>query len=118
MEFGERIRKLREALDMTQEELAAAVGYTGRWSINKIESGASDVSRGKIVELARVLKTTPSYLMGWEDEDLEPDHPDPTIPATTPDRDWVYKKLPSMTDEQVTKMRKLFELIDEELNNE
>ena len=36
--------------------------------ITKIESGKVDISRTKIMEFARILNTTPAYLMGWEDE--------------------------------------------------
>ena len=39
--------------------------------ITKIESGKVDISQKKIIAFARVLNTTPGYLMGWTD-----DHPD------------------------------------------
>lgn len=68
MNFGERIKCRREQLGMTQDELAFAVGYSGKTSIAKIETGVSDVSRSKVAELAKALKTSPSYLMGWEDD--------------------------------------------------
>ena len=68
MGIGDMIKKRREELGMTQEELAEKLGYKSRSSINKIESGINDLPQSKIVEFAKVLKTTPSYLMGWEDE--------------------------------------------------
>ena len=40
MEIGDRIRKKREELGMSQEELAKKIGYRSRSSINKIENGA------------------------------------------------------------------------------
>ena len=36
MEIGDRIRKKREELGMSQEELAKKIGYRSRSSINKI----------------------------------------------------------------------------------
>ena len=41
--------------------------------ITKIESGKVDISQKKIMAFARVLGTTPSYLMGWTDE-KPPEH--------------------------------------------
>ena len=55
---------------MTQSDLARAVGYTSRSTINKIEKDGRGISQDKIVAIARALKVTPSYLMGWEDEDI------------------------------------------------
>lgn len=68
MTFGERILKLRTEKGMTQDELAQKLGYKSRSSIAKIENGVRDVPRSQIVELAKALSTTPSVLMGWEDE--------------------------------------------------
>lgn len=42
MEFGERIRKRREELGLTQEEVARLAGYSGKTAISRIERGESD----------------------------------------------------------------------------
>ena len=63
MGIGDMIKKRREELKLTQEELAEKLGYKSRSSINKIESGINDLPQSKIVEFSKVLKTTPSYLM-------------------------------------------------------
>lgn len=68
MTVGERIKLLREGLGLSQEELAKLVGYQSRSSINKIELGLRDITPSKIKKLADVLQTTPSYLMGWQEE--------------------------------------------------
>ena len=70
MEIGERIRRRREELDMTQDDLARAAGYKSRSSINKIEVDGRGLPQKKIADIAKALKVTPSYLMGWEDEDV------------------------------------------------
>ena len=70
MEIGERIRRRREELGMTQDELARAAGYKSRSSINKIEIDGRGLPQKKIADIARALKVTPSYLMGWEDEEV------------------------------------------------
>ena len=68
MTIYERIRLLRIKAGMSQEDLARAMGYKDRSMITKIESGKVDISQKKIIAFARVLNTTPGYLMGWSDE--------------------------------------------------
>ena len=69
--FGERIRKMRMELGITQEELATRMGYTSKSTITKIEQGIRDVPQNKIVKFADVLGTTPAVLMGWVDEETD-----------------------------------------------
>lgn len=65
MNIGNRIKQRRIELGMSQQELASAMGYTSKSTINKIELGKNDVSQSKVVKFSKVLDTTPSYLMGW-----------------------------------------------------
>ena len=67
MDIGQRIRQRREALNMTQDELAKKVGYKSRSSINKIEADGRGLPQSKIIKLATALGTSPSWLMGWEE---------------------------------------------------
>lgn len=67
MEVGERIRRRREELNMTQDELAKKVGYTSRSSIAKIEANANGMLQSKLILFAKALQVTPAYIMGWED---------------------------------------------------
>ena len=68
MKIGERIKYRREELKMSQDELARRLGYRSRSSINKIEKDASGLPQNKIADIAKALHTTPSYIMGWEEE--------------------------------------------------
>lgn len=68
-DFGSRVKRRRELLGLSQEELAAKLGYSDKSSISKIENNTRDITRGKVVEFAKALKTTPLYLMGWTDEE-------------------------------------------------
>lgn len=68
MSIGKRIKNRREALGMSQEELATKLGYKSRSSINKIELEINDVTQSKIAQIAKALGTTPAYIMGWEEE--------------------------------------------------
>ena len=67
--FGERIRKIRIELGMTQEELATRMGYSSKSTITKIEQGTRDIPQNKIVKFADALGTTPAVLMGWVKEE-------------------------------------------------
>lgn len=92
MTFGERINKIRTDKHMTQDELAHAVGYKSRSTIAKIESGERDASQSMIVALAKALDTTPSVLMGWEDEKSTP---------IVNDRSAVIERINSLTDNEL-----------------
>ncbi len=69
MDIGERIKQRREELGMTQEDLAKKVGYKSRSSINKMEIDGRGIPQKKLHAIAKALRVTPAYLMGWEDEE-------------------------------------------------
>jgi len=68
----DNIKNRRLELGMSQEDLALKVGYSDRTSIAKIEAGKVDISQSKILAFADALNTTPSSLMGWDDEKPAP----------------------------------------------
>lgn len=71
MTIGKKIFNLRKKFDMTQEELAIAAKTT-KQTIHKYETGiVENIPASKIKAIADKLKTTPSYLMGWEES---PEH--------------------------------------------
>ena len=69
MEIGDRIRKRREELGMSQVELAKKIGYKS--SINKIENDGRGLPQSKILLIAKALETTPDFLLGWNDDELD-----------------------------------------------
>ncbi len=71
MTLGEKVKLKREELNLSQEELAEKMNYKSKTSIHKIEVGITDLPLSKVKELAAVLKTTPAYLMGWEEDKLQ-----------------------------------------------
>lgn len=108
IKIGERIKRLRISQKLTQDELAIRSGYTSRSSINKIEKGLVDLPRSKIVDIANALGTTPSYLMGWEDETPAPE-------LTESERAWIelYRKLSPDVRETFVTMVKTFDSLPE-----
>ena len=63
-----RIRQRREALGISQEELAARLGYRSKSSITKIEKGINDIPQNKLLDFAAALETTAGWLLGLEGE--------------------------------------------------
>lgn len=69
MTIGERIKEKRIELGLTQEELASRMGYKSKSTINKIEMGVNVMPVPKVAAFAAALDTTPTWLMGWSEEE-------------------------------------------------
>lgn len=69
MDLGTKVKILRKSLGMTQNDLAKMCGYKSLTTINKIELGINSVPLNTVEKLAKALQTTPSYLMGWENDE-------------------------------------------------
>lgn len=63
-QMGQRIKRLREELKMSQSTLAELVGYKDKTAIAKVEAGKVDLPQSKISSFAKALKTNTSYLFG------------------------------------------------------
>lgn len=73
--LGERIRRRREELGLTQSELAARLGYKSKVSISNAENDRDDMTTTRISKYANALETSEAYLMGWLDSEyLEEQH--------------------------------------------
>lgn len=64
MSVGANIRKRRCELNMTQQDLAEAMGYKNRATIAKIESGENDITQKKLQKIATILDTSIENLIG------------------------------------------------------
>ena len=66
--LSEKIRIMRKERGMSLEQLAELIG-TSRQTIHRYETGAiTNIPHEKIESMAKALGTTPSNLMGWDDE--------------------------------------------------
>lgn len=66
MDIKHRIYSRRKELDLTLEEVAQVAGV-GKSTVRKWETGEIDnMKLDKIELLAKALRTTPAWLMGWE----------------------------------------------------
>lgn len=66
-----RIRELREARDLSQEELGAMVG-TGNQQISKLERGALRLSQPWIDKLSKALRVRPYELLNDPFGEVDP----------------------------------------------
>lgn len=65
-----KIKQLRKAAGLTQEELGKKIGVT-KATVNRYESQViSNITRPMIEKLAEALDCSPAYLMGWEDKSV------------------------------------------------
>lgn len=71
MNIGKRIKEERERLGLSVDDVADALGKN-RSTVYRYESNEIEKLPTNILEpLAKVLKTTPAYLMGWENGEEE-----------------------------------------------
>lgn len=67
MTIGERIKQRRLDLAMSQDDLARKMGYKTRNAIYQFEQ-KDNMKLSLVEKFAEALETTPSYLMGWDEE--------------------------------------------------
>lgn len=72
--LGQRIKRRREELGLTQTQLAERLGYRSKVSVSNAENDRDDMTTTRISKYADALETTPAYLMGWEEEDVLAKH--------------------------------------------
>lgn len=77
MTTGERMKQRRKEIGLSAEKVAESLGVSPA-TIYRYEKG--DIEKVPVdifAELAKILQTTPAYLMGWEEK---PEPKKPTIP--------------------------------------
>ena len=88
--LANKLKEMRKAKGLTLESLAEKVG-TSRQTIHRYENGTiSNIPPEKVVLLAEALDTTPTRLMGWDEQEEFPTF-DNIIAITT-------KRLPILGD--------------------
>lgn len=65
---GDRIRQVRQEQDVTQQELADYIGVS-KQAVYKYENNiVTNIPTDKVDAIAKRLKVSPAYLMGWEEK--------------------------------------------------
>ena len=71
MDFKELIKKRREELGMSYQELSNKTGFS-KSVLQRYETGTTKkIPANRIEKIAKALNTTPAYLMGWQPNELE-----------------------------------------------
>jgi transcriptional regulator with XRE-family HTH domain len=91
MSIGKRIRKRRQTLKMTQQELAEAIGVTPQ-HISAIEQDKRDPSLSSLAKLAEELGVTIDYLVTGKESVITD-----TIPAIKGDKKLKLKAKRALT---------------------
>ena len=65
--IGQRIRKRRREIGLSQEELANRMGLRSKSTICKDEKGDDNLTSDTVQKYADALETTPAYIMGWKE---------------------------------------------------
>nr|UWI13810.1 MAG: CI repressor [Bacteriophage sp.] len=74
---GDRIRQVRQEQDVTQQELADYIGVS-KQAVYKYENNiVTNIPTDKVDAIAKRLKVSPAFLMGWEEQ---PEPKKPPIP--------------------------------------
>lgn len=80
MTTGERMKQRRKEIGFSAEKVAEHLGVSPA-TIYRYEKGDIEkVPVDSLAELAKILQTTPAYLMGWEEQPT----PKPTSPTPIP----------------------------------
>lgn len=71
MTKGERIIGLREKRGLSQVELADRIGVSKQTMYKYENDVITNIPSDKIELMAQALRTTPAYIMGWDDLERE-----------------------------------------------
>lgn len=106
----ERIIRRRKELSMSQEELAAAIGYKDKSSICRIESGEREIRQSTLLKIAEALKVSVPWLMGYDEEN--PPAPQPTAEQTA-----IIERIKKLNPEQIEQASKFVEFLISQREN-
>lgn len=106
MELSDRIKARRTELGLTLEDIGNTLGVS-KTTIQRYESGKiKNLKQATIKRLAVVLRTTPEYLMGWDEQKTSKptEDIDPQISV-------IARASRKMTPEQITKLREMAQVL-------
>lgn len=118
MDIGRKIISLREKRGWTQRELANRVKLNVS-VMNRIESNDRPIKDNELLTLANVLNVSADYLLGRSDSlsntsQQEKDEAEFQAFINDPELGVWYKELPKSDEEELRKLRTIWEMIKAE----
>ncbi|HEY4554799.1 MAG TPA: helix-turn-helix transcriptional regulator [Bacillaceae bacterium] len=114
MDVGKRIRELREKRGMEQIELAKRINIS-QSKMNKIETGFQKRIEPEIlVALSEVFNVKVDYIVGKSDNPYSLEEAEFENFINDPSLERWYKELPKSKEEDLRKLRKMWEIIKNE----
>ncbi|GLC88226.1 helix-turn-helix domain-containing protein [Lysinibacillus piscis] len=114
MDIGKRIVSLRERRGWTQKELANRVNLNVS-VMNRIESNDRPIKDSELLNLANVLEVSTDYLLGRSESSTlsqtEKKEAEFQAFANNPTLQKWYKELPKSKEEDLEKLRKMWEIL-------
>lgn len=104
MNKGQRIKKAREEMGISQTELATRIGVSKQNMYKYENSIITNIPSDKIEAIANICEITPSYIMGWDDDVLPTEETDDkTIEMTPTEKETIelYLKLNPIAKEKI-----------------
>ena len=107
MNIGKRIKERRKELGMSADRLGEQLGKD-RSTIYRYEKGDIENLPLDILEpIAKALRTTPQYLMGWEDSKKQSIEDELSIRKKA-----FMQKVEGMSDAQIEKLEQILALVE------
>ena len=106
---GERIKELREAKGLSQDELAKMLNIS-KQAVGKYEKNiVTNIPSDRVESMAIILGSTPEYIMGWEKEKAAAEERGSLVGAVAKDEDLqtmlkMYMALPEDKKKTVKRM--------------
>ena len=101
MKIGDKIKKRREEIGLTQEQLARSTGYSSKSTIAKIESNERGIKQSKVPIFAKVLGLSIQYLLMDDDTAATDEDVKFALYGTTEVSDADYELIKRIASEQL-----------------
>lgn len=113
--FPERLKRLRLKKKVSQQEMADLLGIT-RQGYAKYENNHSEPSFDVLQKISSFFDVTTDFLIGRSDDPDRTEDEEFEAFAKDPDLERWYRKLPESSEEDLRKLRQMWEIIRSDNN--
>lgn len=111
--FPNRLKYLRKKKDFSQQYMANLIGIT-RQGYAKYEDGKSEPDQETLIKLANLFEVTTDYLLGHSDQPHLTEDEAFEAFRNNPELERWYKELPKNKEEDLQRLRKMWEIFKED----